>query len=490
MKPLFLIPALLPIFATACAAQQDELVPIVAPNAIPAAVATDAATAIRPLQKVETVPWRSTEWRFETVRLLGDLPGFAPAPVDQNIGPFGGLKSQVMTKTGFFHAQKAADGRWWMVDPDGYGFINRGVNSVTRYDSPAITAARLAKYGGPEGWAQGTNQLLRDAGFNSTACWSDDEILMTAPNRLPYVPRWNLMGGYKNSRPLRSKVKGKKSTFPADAILVFDAEFPAYCDEQAKKLAKWKDDPYLIGHFSDNELPFNYSSLDNYLSLEPTDPGHQAALAWIQKKRGAKATIKDVTDADRDEFLGYVADKYFEIVSRAIKKYDPNHMYLGARFHSNVMERPAIMAAAGKYLDVVSINYYGNWEPRQERMDDWAKNSGKPFLVTEFYTKGEDSGMDNSSGAGWTVRTQKDRGLFYQQFVVGLLENRNCVGWHWFKYMDNNPDSLDEESSKESNKGILGINYQAYQPLLDLMDETNARVYRLANYFDKRAQTK
>lgn len=474
MKSILLASALIPIFATACVAQTSA----------PAAASAPA----KPLQTVETVPWRSTKWRVETVRLLGDLPGFDPAPVDAGLDKYGGLKSRVMNKTGFFHAEKAADGRWWMVDPDGYGFINRGVNAVNRSDSAPSKAALQTKFGGETQWAEQTAVMLRQAGFNSTACWSDDETLMKAPNRLPYAPRLSLMGNYKNSRPMRSKVKGRKTTYPADTILAFDPDFVTYCDEQAKQLAKSKGDPYLLGYFSDNELPLYQSAIDDYLTLESTDPGYQSAQEWLRKKHGAKATTKDITDADRDEFLALVADRYFSVVSRAIKKYDPNHLYLGARFHSNVMDQPLLMAAAGKYIDVVSINYYGHWEPKQERMDKWASSSGKPFVVSEFYTKGEDTGMKNTSGAGWTVRTQHDRGLFYEQFVIGLLENRNCVGWHWFKYMDNDPTNPGDASNTDSNKGIFDVNYRPYQPLLDLMTETNNRVYRVANYFDVRSR--
>ncbi len=486
MKPLFLASTLIPFLATACIAQQKapatDLVPIVAPNAIPAAAAPD-----KPLQMVDTLAWRSKNWSLRPVLTLDDLPGFAVAPVDAGIGRFGGLKSQVMTKTGFFHAEKAADGRWWMVDPDGYGFINRGVNSVNRSDSPAVEAVRKDKFGGPIGWATQTVQLLRENGFNSTANWSDDEILMQAPNRLPYAHRWNFIAGYKNERPFKSKVKGKKTAYPADALPVFDPEFVTYCDENAKQLEPWKNDPYLIGHFSDNELPFYENTLDNFLTLEPADPGHKAAMEWLRKKHGANASAKTITDDDRAEFLALVADKYFSIVSAAIKKHDPNHMFIGSRFHAHVMDYPLLMQKAGQYLDVVSINYYGHWEPSQERMDDWAKSSGRPFLVSEFYAKGADTGMPNTSGAGWTVRTQHDRGLFYEQFAIGLLKNRNCVGWHWFKYADNDPANPGDESNTDSNKGIVDISYQPYQPLLNVMQTMNERVYRVANYFDQRA---
>ena len=98
--------------------------------------------------------------------------------------------------------------------------------------------------------------------------------------------------------------------------------------------------------------------------------------------------------------------------------------------------------------------------------------------------------MTNKSGAGWTVRTQHDRGLFYEQFAIGLLQNRNCVGWHWFKYMDNDPANPGDPSNTDSNKGILDINYQPYQPMLDVMKATNDRIYRVANYFDKQADAK
>jgi hypothetical protein len=80
------------------------------------------------------------------------------------------------------------------------------------------------------------------------------------------------------------------------------------------------------------------------------------------------------------------------------------------------------------------------------------------FLVTEFYAKGEDSGMPNHTGAGWLVHTQDDRGLFYEDFILALLESRACVGWQWFKYQDNDPDDPHAEASnRDSNKGIVDL---------------------------------
>jgi hypothetical protein len=107
-------------------------------------------------------------------------------------------------------------------------------------------------------------------------------------------------------------------------------------------------------------------------------------------------------------------------------------------------------------------------------------------MVTEFYTKGADAGLANTTGAGWIVRTQADRGRFYQHFALGLLESRACVGWHWFKYMDNDPtDTSTDPSNRDSNKGIVNTRFDPYTPLLDAMKELNTNVYTIADHFDK-----
>ena len=106
-------------------------------------------------------------------------------------------------------------------------------------------------------------------------------------------------------------------------------------------------------------------------------------------------------------------------------------------------------------------------------------------LSTEFYTKGEDSGLPNNTGAGWNVRTQADRGWFYQNFVTELLRSGNCVGWHWFTYMDNDPQNLKTDpSNRDSNKGVVAWNFEPYTVLLDEMKQLNDCTFRLIRHLD------
>ena len=72
--------------------------------------------------------------------------------------------------------------------------------------------------------------------------------------------------------------------------------------------------------------------------------------------------------------------------------------------------------------------------------------------------------------------------------VLGLLESGNCVGWHWFRYQDNDPTAKGADPSNlDSNKGLVDNEYNLYKPLADAMKELNINAYRLADWFDQQS---
>jgi hypothetical protein len=71
-----------------------------------------------------------------------------------------------------------------------------------------------------------------------------------------------------------------------------------------------------------------------------------------------------------------------------------------------------------------------------------------------------------------------------------LLQSRACVGWHWFKYQDNDPDDPHAEASNvDSNKGIVDRFYKPYGALLSRMRDLNLQMYGVADVFDASAGT-
>ena len=421
-------------------------------------------------------PGRS--WEKLPTRTLADLP---PTPLDQNLGRYGGTPTASPQPSGFFRVTQQK-GRWWLVDPEGLPYHHRGIASIRETRTSRARAALQETFGTSNQWAKETSQLLRERGFNGTGPWCNDTLLKQSQENLAYSKMWNFMSTYGKRRGGTFQKAGHLG-YPGDCPFIFDPEFSAFCEQHAEQLAETKDDPWLLGHFTDNELPWNIKMLDRYLALPKTEHGYLAASKWLQE-RGKKQ--EQITDRDRADFVGFAAETYFSIVTQAILKHDPNHLILGSRFHGSALRIPALFEAAGRHLDVISVNYYHAWTPEIERMQNWSTTAKKPILITEWYAKGQDSGLANTSGAGWLVKTQKDRGKFYQNFTLALLESQVCVGWHWFRYADNDPSQKGvDPSNLDANKGIVTSDYQPYPELLDAMEAVNKRSYGLIQFFQQ-----
>lgn len=375
---------------------------------------------------------QGSEWKVLQARTVGGLEGFKPSR-EPECDIYGGWKVAELGATGFFRVQQWR-GRWWFVTPEGHPFICRAVNHLEKGPSENSISAFKEKYDGQEDWFVTETEMLRENGFNSAAAWScTSYIRKRKSGRIPYIVILSPMFKYLKSIG-RSKAEYKVS--PAG-----DEGFDEFVESEMKKAEQYRDDPYCIGYFIDNE----------------------------QMWRG---------DGAADGL-----DVYLKKVTGELRKHDPNHLFLGCRFNTwnEELRDERTIRVAGKYMDVVSVNHYSFWNADWRHLERITRWSGKPVMITEFYTKGEDSGLGNKSGGGWIVRTQKDRGTAYQHFVLSLLECRSCVGWNWFRYMDNDPSyTKGDPSNRDANKGIVDIRYNRYDDLLAKMKEINVNSYALA----------
>ena len=422
----------------------------------------------------------------EPTRTVADLPGFSPVKMPDRT-QYGGVKRYPKAEAkGVFYTKKIDD-RWWLVDPLGYRMVDAAVAAVAAVNCGGLShggqAAFEKMFGSQDAWAAKTRQFLCDNGFDGTGCWSDDDGLRhDADMPLVHTRICSFMGKYGSHRG-GTKAEPGHQGYPNECIFVFDPGFAAFADTLAAGLAAYKDDPYLLGYFTDNELPFKPDALDRFLQLPDADPGRQAAEAFVLQQHVDRNKI---TDEQRQAWMTVLAERYFSVVYAAIRKYDPNHIILGPRLYGPDHRDPALLRVAGKYVDVVCYNMYGIWSPKADVAASLSTDSGRPVLISEFYAKAEDSGLANTDGAGWLVHTQGDRGKFYQNFTLDLLQSRVAVGWHWFKYMDNDPAIAAGPNPNDSNKGMLDNRFRPYTQLLGAMRELNDSRYALIDYFDRK----
>ena len=432
-------------------------------------------------------------YQSRPLEAITDLDSFVSEQVkNASLDAYGGLMAEGLRReaTGFFYTEKI-DGRWWIVDPLGYPYINVGLSQIdySLNGSKLQRENALKKYGSFENWARETTAQVKDQLFFNSSFSPRAEII-AVEGGLPYMAHIGVMASYGSLKGVRGQGNGSTVFTENNTMPVFDPDFVRFANTYAaEKLTANRNDPRIIGYTSDNELPMDLRMLDNSLSVDHTNPAniytYACAWTWLVNMTGKEApSYADITDELRDLFRGFVYDRYFRVVSEAMDAADPNHMYMGCRFLTVSKDSEWVYRFAAQYLDCMTINWYFCWEPESEALLGIERNGDMPFIVTEFYTKAGDSGLPNLSGAGLYVATQTDRADYYETFTLKLLESNNCVGWQLFHYMDNDPNSgTGDKSSVDSNKGIYNNDYELYTVFTDRIAVLNRDVYKILDYF-------
>ncbi len=353
--------------------------------------------------------------------------------------------------TGFFHTEKIGE-RVYVIDPLGNRYFGLGMKTVDLGYTKNQEAYTIASYGLEEVYFERITRELKEVGVNLALGGSEDELLRVE-NGLPVVVAIGVVSSYMTSigRPRDGADYPYNNT-----INVFDPDFVKRTAENvsAEILAGgYAENPFVFGYTTDNELPSGEDMLVRYLTLDPSEPGngfsYAAAWTWLMRRtENACLTLEELYQRDdfkklNDEFVGFVYAHYYRVAREAIESVDPNHMYLGSRINGTLYDCEDYHRAACYYLDVITANLYGGVTPPWERMIGFYRNSGKPFLVTEFFAKGADAidaggyMLANSTGAGILVQTQQDRADYYEHYALLMLESKACVGWSWYYVRDN-----------------------------------------------------
>lgn len=425
--------------------------------------------------------------------------------------------AQTYAATGFFRVQNDG-GRWWFIDPKGRRFISKGVTTVQyaqdniqRTDRSPYRETNDAKYGSVANWRKAVAPRLMGWGINTLGAWADAELATIDVNGqyLAYAPNLNL-GALFLGTPREVWLRGE---FPN----VFDPRFEAFARQKAQdECAPRKDDPRILGWFTDNELRWAADWRDKdellsvFLELPANAAGKRAAVDWLRNRYGDVAKLNAVwkTDfaswddlqvaefkqpvdtlevrstgrgtkeardfvGDSDAFLAVIAEQYFRIATEAIKAADPNHLIFGPRFA--YVPAQSVVTAAAKYLNAISFNSY-TLDP-SGTIDQYSAFN-LPAIIGEFSFVSDDSGVPSTSEGNLAlhVKDQKQRALAFKNYVSAGLRHPNLIGYHWFEHVDQPKEGRFD--GQNANYGIVDIEDKPYLPLAEMMAEVNADAER------------
>jgi len=426
--------------------------------------------------------WPGKALDMESLRKDWEKEDRAPASTDTESGggftKYGGFSiSSIKSRgTGFFRIEKI-DGRWWFIDPDGTLFLSTGCDVMTPYmetrtdgrDSlfKSLPPADLQppRRRGPGGGASFLSwNLLRRYGSDWMSKWVERTVLRMDAWGLNTVANWSHNALWDSKKKAYAIPLGRWETRVSWLGLpdVYSEEFLRNADESAQRqCAPRKDDPWLLGYFLANEPPFPQKEQQAAdLILKGPDTATQRELKrWLE---GGD------TPARRKDFIDRALDRYIQVTSEAVRKYDPNHLNLGMRSGGRPTEAEIRSARA---FDVYSVNIY-DYEVKPERVRRIAELTGKPIIIGEFHFGTPGRGMAASLVL---VRDQAERGVAYRYYVENAFAMPEVIGTHWFQWADQ--PCTGRFDGENYNIGLVDVTDRPYQELVEALKTTHQRLW-------------
>lgn len=374
------------------------------------------------------------------------------------------------------------NGIWWLQTPEGKPFFSLGVCCVLQGDTPKSFNpknpgyASYQEYSSQKAWADSTISRLKSWNYTTIGGWSDLDALKKSPAfdmpfevmipigmgaGAPWLDMWN------------PKVIGNMDKIARDAILPV------------------RNDPHLVGYFTDNELGWWNGALFEYTLAKhkPTSTQRQKLVALLRATyhdrwnllqrdfapdhadsfetlaKGGTLYLRPGGNGIRvvHKFAGLMAQRYYKLVHDIVRRYDGRGLILGDRYQS--FYYPEVAAAAAPSFDILSSNLNATWQDggvARYYFDTLHALTGKPIIASEFYVASTEnrSGNRNDSSGFLVVPTQSERATVFRNELTHFLSRPYIVGADWFQYFDEPQNGRGD--GENYDMGLVDIHDQPY----------------------------
>jgi hypothetical protein len=373
----------------------------------------------------------------------------------------------------------------WLVRPNGERFFSLGVCCVSQgtsrseFNSANPSYAAWQHYADSNLWANATLKRLRTWGFTTVGGWSDYQVLRDRGDPdVAFAPVLHI-----------------GSTAGAPWWDMWDPKNIDRMDAVAREqIVALRDDPRLIGYYSDNEMGW-WNAILFQMTLEqaPTSGQRQRLIKLLREtyQNDWSKLLQDFEPAPGVEnwetleqhgmlflrpggngirverrFLELLAERYYSLVRDIIRKYDRRALILGDRYQS--FYYPEVVRASARYVDAVSSNLNASWSDgsfARFYLETLRRLAGKPVLIGEFYMCARDnrSGNKNDRGVFPVVATQKERAAGFRNTLEALVKIPYVIGADWFQYHDE--PTHGRYDGENFNFGLVDIHDRPYEVL-------------------------
>jgi hypothetical protein len=402
---------------------------------------------------------RNTDWKFKiksesdfAKRLASEEAWLEKFHTLENRSRFGGWTGGgCFPATGHFSTAEK-DGRWWLVDPEGWPFWSIGATGINLKlgftKTPGIgkwnprRSNLELKFG--EDWEVKASELthgrLKAWGMNTLGNWSDSDFYLM--QKTPYTVAVHC----------RRAVIPEKGDAHKALPDVFHPDFEKNIFDSVARFDREAIDPWCLGYFIDNELSFSQATTPAGKTLEAPADCHSRIelLRQLKEKYETIERLNAAWSADFSDWKSVRAPqgkwapargedllafseawyhKYFKTCRDAMRKHAPNKLYLGSRI--NHTKNKTVLSICAEYADVVSINFY-DYTPDVFKAPE---GFNAPVMIGEFHfgTITERGVWGGGLCTGMDIQHSAD---LFENYVTEALKNPLIVGAHWFKFSD------------------------------------------------------
>ena len=432
---------------------------------------------------------------------------------------FGGWPGLRSDASGFFRVEKK-NGRWWFFTPKGNAYLGLGMNHVhpgwlaQDYNRAHWVKAFGAKRPYDDAWRAGVaKKALKEMkllGFNHFGVHND--LRISQVSGYPFIMRVSFVDIPHNR-------VASKDKFPD----VFAKSFETHCDQVAKKeCAPLRDARFLLGYamtdcpiFTDEEAaPRDTVKYGSPRAATPTwprvlrnlgadAPGKRAYVEtmravysnWIldfNQTYGTNFASFDELLAARDwrpnadlsngremrdnqRFLRRVVDRYYRVMTTAVRRHDPNHLVFGDKLNANTNGGNQVVETTAKYTDLIFYQMYGRLQEQRPIVNSWAEATGQPCFNGDGAFGVPYDQMPNPHGPHCV--DQEHRVDMVREFVRGMFRRRDFIGWSvcgWVDTWKTMPRKLFKQHS-----GFQDPFGKLNQPYVDAWGQLSKELYRL-----------
>jgi len=445
--------------------------------------------------------------------------GLKPPKRDSYGGMLGSKATLGLKATGYFHVEKHAK-NWRLVDPAGnlyyvLGVAANGLGMDYTYVTgrkdlfewlPPVDSEFKSAYYGPDNYSFYVSNLIR----KYKKPYVENEFL---DRTLQHEQKWGFntggpMAGWSPAYIKRHFVSVSSLPAEGDGVPLlpgisrtfdpFDAKIRSAIDRKfAAELPKAANDPLVLGYVSTNEplyedIPRVVPTLNGTYTckrrLVASLMAHYKTIDAFNAAWGLHAIAFDglsnaklipttpAAQRDIQEFTGLFLETYFKLMADTFHKYDKHHMLLGCRLQSGTINSKQLCGIAGKYLDIMTFNYY-TYAPDADFLNRIYKWTGRPLLLSEYYyVSTAESGLTSGNN---DMKTEALRGKAYRHYVEQSAALPYVLGAQWFALVDEAATGWmwDHENGEHANTGLINVTDRPYKDMLAHMMRTNYGIY-------------